>query len=46
MDGVEDEGVGPALGAGGGAIGGGCDAFLEEGPGEAGRALVTYCSEG
>lgn len=45
MNGVEDEGVGPALGIGGGPVGGGCNAFLEEGPGEADRVLVTYCSE-
>ncbi len=32
LDGVEEDGVGEAFGRGGGAVGGCCYAFLEEGP--------------
>ena len=38
LNGVEKDGVGEALRIAGGAIGGGCDSFLEERPGETERS--------
>jgi hypothetical protein len=32
LHGVEEDGVGPALRGGGGTVGRGCDAFLEDSP--------------
>ena len=40
LDGVEEDGVGPSLWCGGGAVGGGCYAFLEDRPCETVRCYV------